>query len=107
VLFGTVIDGDLVPSPAGVIIDSWWHYPPARIAPVELDATIVMPNHVHAVVHLGTDPDLEFVPSLGKVVRWFKRRTTCDYTVGVRTEGWPRFPRQVVAARVLRSHHPR
>jgi REP element-mobilizing transposase RayT len=90
-LFGTVVDGDLLLSPAGHVIDSWWHYPPARLASVELDAAIVMPIHVHAVVPLGTDPDPELVPSLGKVVRWFKRRTTYDSTVGVRTERWPRF----------------
>jgi REP element-mobilizing transposase RayT len=91
-LFGNVVDGELIPSPAGVVIDSWWHFLPARYASVELDAAIVMPNHFHAVVHVGTDPDVEAIPPLGGIVRWFKKHTMYDYTVGVRTEGWPRFP---------------
>jgi REP element-mobilizing transposase RayT len=91
-LFGTVEDGGLVPSAAGIVIDSWWHYLPARFDSVELDAAVVMPNHFHAIIHLGTDPTLETAPELGDVVRWFKIRTTYDYTIGVKTEGWPRFP---------------
>jgi REP element-mobilizing transposase RayT len=91
-LFGAVHDGVFDPSPAGVIIDSWWHYLPARFASVALDAAVVMPNHFHAIIHLGTDPTRGTVPELGDVVRWFKIRTTYDYTIGVRTEGWPRFP---------------
>lgn len=91
-LFGTVEDGVLVLSPAGVIVDSWWHYLPARFASVELDASVVMPNHFHAIIHLGTDPDENTTPKLGDIVRWFKIRTTYDYTIGVKTENWPRFP---------------
>jgi REP element-mobilizing transposase RayT len=91
-LFGTVRDGGLEPCLAGVMIDSWWHYLPARFTSVELDAAIVMPNHFHAGIHLGTDPDAAAGPSLGEAVRWFKRRTTSDYTIGVETGGWPRFP---------------
>lgn len=91
-LFGTVSNGEMIHSPAGVVIDSWWHYLPARLPSVELDVAVVMPNHVHAVVHLGTDPEGESGPSLGDVVGWFKKRTTWDYSIGVRTEGWPMFP---------------
>lgn len=86
-LFGTVANGELAPSPAGVVIDSWWHYLPARLPSVELGTVIVMPNQFHAVVHLGTDPERETGPSLGDVVGWFKKRTTWDYSIGVRTEG--------------------
>jgi REP element-mobilizing transposase RayT len=91
-LVGTISEGVLTPSPAGVVIDSWWHSLPARLPSVELDAAVVMPNHFHAIVHLGTDPDRAAAPALGDGVRWFERRTTYDYTVGVRAEGWPRFP---------------
>jgi REP element-mobilizing transposase RayT len=77
-LFGTITSGEMVLSPAGAVVDSWWHYLPARVGSVELDAAVVMPNHFHAIVHLGTDPDLETAPSLSTVVRVFKRRTTYD-----------------------------
>jgi hypothetical protein len=106
-LFGTVIDGVLVPSPAGVVVDSWWHYLPARFASVELDASVVMPNHFHAIIHLGTDPNREAAPNLGNIARWFKIRTTYDSTIGVKTEGWPPVPGTVVAAAISRPHHPR
>ena len=31
-------------------------------------------------------------PSLGTVMHWFKSRSTYDYILGVKLEGWPRFP---------------
>ena len=43
---------------------------------------------------LSTDP-LEIDPStskLSQIMHWFKTRTTNDYILGVRTEGWPRYP---------------
>lgn len=57
-----------------------------------LDAMVVMPNHRHAVIHLGTDPVVARTPDLSDVMRWFMIRTTHDYTLGVRAEGWPTFP---------------
>ncbi len=91
-LFGDVRDGLVDLSPAGVVVDSWWHYLPARFVSVELDAVVVMPNHFHAVIHLGADPDIDAIPNLSDIVGWFKKRTTYDYTLGVKTDGWPRFP---------------
>ena len=91
-LFGEVRDGVLHLSPAGVVIDSWWHSIPARWDSVFLDAAVVMPNHLHAVLHLGTDPATVNAPSVSDVIRWFKIRSTYDYTIGVKTEGWTRFP---------------
>ncbi len=86
-LFGTIRDSTFDPSPAGVLIDSWWHYLPAGFASVELDAAVVVPNHFHAIIHLGTDPTCASIPTLGDVIRWFKIRTTYDYTIGVKAEG--------------------
>jgi putative transposase len=82
----------LVLSHAGVVIDSWWHTIPNRFPSVMLDAVVVMPNHVHAAIHLGTDPGSSERPRLGDVMHWFKTRTTYDYILGVKSEGWPRFP---------------
>ena len=52
---------------------------------------VVMPNHLHAVIHIGTDPSIS-TPPLGKVIHWFKSRTAYDYTLGVTNYGWTRFP---------------
>lgn len=94
-LFGDVADDEMRLSAAGQVIESWWGSIPRRFPRVELDVMIVMPNHVHGVIMiLSTDP-LEIDPStpkLSQIMRWFKTRTTNDYILGVRTEGWPRYP---------------
>ena len=91
-LFGEIIDGTMHLSRAGVVTESWWYTIPARFPSVMVDAMVVMPNHMHGVLHIGTGPGLENSPSLGDVMQWFKTRTTYDYILGVKTEGRPRFP---------------
>lgn len=89
-LFGEVRDGALYLNAAGVMIDSWWHTIPATYPSVLLDAFVVMPNHVHGVISLGSCPDvLDGGPSLSEVMGWFKTRTGNDYGLGVRELGWP------------------
>ena len=53
---------------------------------------VVMPNHLHALLHIGTDPDVVTPPTLSVIMHWFKVRTTYDYTIGVNDYGWQRFP---------------
>lgn len=93
-LFGTIHDGVMALSTAGLVIESWWYSIPREYPDTLLDAMVVMPNHIHGIVSLGTDP--ERFPqgngqSLSEVVGWFKSRSTHDYILGVRTDGWPRF----------------
>ncbi len=58
-LFGAVIDGAMVLSRAGVIAYERWLALPDHHAGVELDAFVVMPNHVHGIILLvGTGPAL-------------------------------------------------
>jgi REP element-mobilizing transposase RayT len=90
-LLGEIRAGVMHLSHAGVVIDSWWHSVPRRFPSVELDAMVVMPNHLHAVIHIGTDPEVTSTPSLPQLLHWFKNRSTYDYILGVRLEGWPRF----------------
>lgn len=91
-LLGEVLDGEMHLSNAGVVIDSWWRTIPNRHPSTELDAMVVMPNHLHGVLHIGTDPEVALPPSLPRIMHWFKNRSTYDYILGVRLEGWPRFP---------------
>lgn len=97
-LLGEVVTGAMVPNPAGVVIESWWDSIARCFPGVMTDEFIVMPNHVHGIIMTGYDPDLtggEPVPSLSKIVQWFKGMTTKDYITGVRTEGWQRFPERL------------
>ncbi len=49
-LFGEVEDGDMHLSALGEIADRLWYKLPDHHSNVELDAFVVMPNHVHGIV---------------------------------------------------------
>lgn len=67
-----------------------WRTAPDVFPGVVLDAFVVMPNHIHAVLTLGTET-VECNPTLGDVMKWFKTLTTVEYAKDVTTQGWPRF----------------
>ena len=82
-LLGTVVDGGVRLSAYGGIALRCWEELPSHYPHVGLDAFVVMPNHIHAVVVLDGDAhadDVEagFKPSptgrhgLGEIVRAFK-----------------------------------
>lgn len=53
--FGTVIDGNMVLSQWGEIVDEEWRRTETVRANVELDAYVIMPNHLHGVVLIVED----------------------------------------------------
>lgn len=81
-LFGTITDGAVVLSPAGQAVADAWTALPERWPSIVLDAMVVMPNHVHAIVGLTrpfpspsvTDPGVPAapLPSLADVMRAWK-----------------------------------
>lgn len=52
-LFGDVVDDRVVLSTYGKIADWFWRDIPCHAAYVQLDAFVVMPNHVHAVLWIA------------------------------------------------------
>ncbi len=52
-LFGDVVDGEMLLSDAGRIVQTVWEALPNHYPYADLDAWIIMPNHVHAVIVLG------------------------------------------------------
>ena len=57
-VFGRVSDGQVILSKLGaIVLDEWEHTPQVR-AEVEIDAFVVMPNHIHGIIfiHGGNDP---------------------------------------------------
>ncbi len=52
-LFGDVVDGEMLLSDAGRIVQTVWEALPNHYPHADLDAWIIMPNHVHAVIVLG------------------------------------------------------
>ena len=66
--FGRVHDGVVELSPAGCEVSAAWQALPERFPSIELDAFVVMPNHVHGIVSIRAPGG----PSLGQVMRAFK-----------------------------------
>lgn len=46
----TIVQGEVEFSTLGCIVDDTWQALPARFPQVDLDAFVVMPNHVHAII---------------------------------------------------------
>jgi REP element-mobilizing transposase RayT len=49
-LFGAIADGDVILTQIGAIVDECWSAIPDHFPAVELDAYVVMPNHLHGIV---------------------------------------------------------
>jgi REP element-mobilizing transposase RayT len=116
-LFGNVVDECVCLSDAGHMLARLWNDIPARFADVEIDAFVVMPNHVHGIVVLQDAANraattgattrvaptegnvvgatLVVAPALGDVVAAFKSVTTVHYIRGAKTMGWPAFRRRL------------
>ncbi len=88
--FGVVESERVALSPAGEMIADAWMVIGQRFD-VTLDAFIVMPDHVHAILTLPFGMKSSPAPSLGEVVGAFKGLTTKLYRDGVVSQGWPRF----------------
>jgi len=88
--FGSANDDGIQTSAAGEMVADVWHTAPDIFPGLTLDAFVVMPNHFHATLTLGTDA-IEANPTLGDVIKWFKTCTTVAYADGVALDGWPRF----------------
>ena len=91
-LFGDIEEGHLRSNTAGLMVESWWHTFPRHYPSVDVTDLVVMPNHIHGLITLGTSPVEETYASLSLVIGWFKSITTTDYRRGVALYGWPRFP---------------
>ena len=111
-LFEDIVDGEMQLNDAGRLVRSAWEALPDRFPGMELDAFVVMPNHVHGIIitrgrgescirpgdcHEPGSGDHKNRPygtmagSLGRVIQAFKSTVTYQYVLGVRQRGWPPF----------------
>jgi putative transposase len=51
-LFGTIVDGEMQFSPQGLIAQRCWNDIAKHFYNIELDAFVVMPNHIHGIIIL-------------------------------------------------------
>ncbi|MGC8719442.1 MAG: transposase [Thermodesulforhabdaceae bacterium] len=105
-LFGEVVDGHMRLNNAGRIAEQCWRDIPAHFPHVELDAFVIMPNHVHGVLwivdnvgarHAVPPPPTDHVEQFGKplpgsiptIVRAFKSAVTQRINAWRNTPGAP------------------
>ena len=114
-VFGDVVAGVMRLNDAGRTVSTEWDTLPAQFPGIDLDAFVVMPNHIHGIIIFATRVSVgaplvgaqdvasnrtidnrattRVAPTLGDVVGAFKSRVTVEYTRGVKTKGWPAFRR--------------
>ena len=54
-LFGDVVEGRMELSPFGEVVAERWEWLEQQYAHVQLDAWVVMPNHLHGIIVLMDD----------------------------------------------------
>ncbi len=109
-LLGDVTNGTMRLNAAGQLAVTLWNDLTARFVGIELDASVVMPNHVHGVIALpdrarnrrgtprgcpGSKAATRAAPTVGDMVGAFKSLFTVEYIRGVKEDRWPAFDRRV------------
>jgi len=83
--FGSVEAGVLMLNDAGRMVASHWEANIERYPDAMLDTFVIMPNHLHAILFLGSNPSVaSHRTSLVQIVGSFKSLTTVTYARGVR-----------------------
>jgi REP element-mobilizing transposase RayT len=91
--FGEVIGDDLRMNRAGDLIANIWESNIERFPGAELDAFVVMPNHLHAILFIGTDPATTQRQNLTRIIQAFKSVSTIEYGRRVKLNEFPPYER--------------
>jgi hypothetical protein len=51
-LLGDIVDGEVQLNPMGMLVQETWRQLPQRFPSIALDAFVIMPNHVHGILHI-------------------------------------------------------
>jgi len=62
--FGEIAEGEMVLNSAGKMIEKWWYELGRKFPEIDLDAFVIMPNHVHGVIVI-VGADLCVCPAVG------------------------------------------
>jgi putative transposase len=87
-LLGNVVNGVMEMNAAGNMVASVWERITMHYPSVQIDAFVIMPNHLHRILFLE---DSTGVVSLPQVMQWFKTMTTTAYIRGVKNHNWEPF----------------
>ena len=83
---GKVAEDQVILSERGGIVAEAWASLPAHFTTVELDAFVVMPNHLHGILVLSGE---EGGPTLGPVMGYYKYNTTKLVNAAIGMPGEP------------------
>lgn len=94
-LFGEITDKEMRLNEAGIILQAAWDALPDHYPFVELDAWIIMPNHVHGIIVLGDEVEAGLKPApttktrheLSEIVRALKSFSSRRINERHRTSG--------------------
>ncbi|MGB3203811.1 MAG: transposase [Crinalium sp.] len=90
-LLGKIQEGIMYPSPAGEMVQIVWDEIPTYYQGIEIDAFVLMPNHIHGIIILEPNTSMK----LGDVVHRFKSLTTAKYRHGVYHQEWLAFEKRL------------
>lgn len=90
--FGDIQQGEMILNAAGQMAQEEWDDLSLRFTNISLDASIVMPNHLHAIV-IFNEKDEKL--HLGAIIQAYKSITTNKYIQGVRNKGWIPFNKRL------------
>ncbi|MBI4320491.1 MAG: transposase [Chloroflexi bacterium] len=89
-LFGRIVSTTVELSMAGKIGEEFWLGISGHFPNLELDASVVMPNHVHGIIVI-TDQGAETArlrePTLGQIIAYYKYQTTKLINLALSTPG--------------------
>jgi putative transposase len=87
-LFGTVTATGMHLNDAGRFVAASLRALHSDAHSIAIDTHIVMPDHVHAIIVLGTNPHADATTSIPELVRSVKMRVMKSWPTGVRRRGW-------------------
>jgi len=94
-LFGTIVNGCVVLNEAGRIAQGCWQEIPKHFAEARCDEFVIMPNHMHGILHLARGPASAEPHTLGDVVGAYK--AAVSRMIGRRGRQLPTRTRQLPA----------
>ncbi len=96
-LFGHVVNDEVQLNAIGEMVVCQWVELVNRFSHISLDEYIVMPNHLHGIIHIGVveRATTSVAPTIGYIVGAFKSITTLEYMKGIALYNWPAFQKKI------------
>ena len=88
-------DGFPVPTPIGLIAEEYIHKIPEKYPAVFVDRYVVMPDHIHILLRIDTNPSGtgDPAPTIGNVIGWYKYQVTKQTNMQMNMSGVKLFQR--------------